>query len=88
MSKVKELKERWKLPMDKFWKNVQRFCIAVAIVIPSTTELATYFHWLPEGAISDSIKTIGGIIITLGILIPKFTVANKEELDKKLNKNV
>ncbi len=60
--------------MDVFWKKVQRTCIALAVVIPSTAELAIYTEFLPAGVIPDWVKTLVGGMIMLGVLIPKFTV--------------
>jgi len=83
---MKELITRLKLPMSDFWKRFQRLCIIMAIVIPSTGELAELLNYIPEGYIPVWIKSIVGTLITLGILIPKFTVASKEELKKELEK--
>lgn len=71
---VKEIFKRWNLPMSSFWKKFQRICIALAVVIPSTGELAEYMSFLPEGFIPVWFKSIIGIMILLGILIPKLTV--------------
>lgn len=78
-----KLIERWNKPMDKFWKKFQRICIILALVIPTTGELGEYLHFLPEGSISTTIKSIIGMLITLGIIIPKFTIANEQLKDKK-----
>lgn len=81
-----DLLTRIKLPMNKFWKKFQKLCVVLAFVVPTTGELGTYFHFIPEGTITNSIKATLGIMILLGILLPKLSVDSESK--DKLKDNV
>ncbi len=83
---LNEVVLRLKMPMNRAWKKIQRFCITIAIIVPTSAELGEYFGFFPEGAIPIWVKQVIGVIITLGILIPKFTVNNNDELNKRIKR--
>lgn len=71
MEFLKHIYKRWKQPMNKFWKNVQKLCIIFGSLGSMIGAAGAYYSFLPEWVLP--VFATAGLV---GTFLSQLTVAD------------